>query len=58
MKRWILAWAGTSVLGDANGGAREVLYADALGDDAAGAVSTATLLARSSRVPPSAVWTV
>ena len=45
MKRWLLAWLGAPVLGVANGGAREALYADALGDDAAGVVSTGTLLA-------------
>lgn len=45
MKRWILAWAGAPVLGVVNGGTRDALYADALGDDAANLVSTGTLLA-------------
>lgn len=45
MKRWIGAWAGAAALGVANGAAREALYADAVGDDAAHVVSTGTLLA-------------
>lgn len=45
MKNWLLAWVGTPVLAIANGGLRETLYADAVGDDAAHAISTGTLLA-------------
>ena len=44
-KRWILAWAGASVLGVANGVSREKIYADAVGDDAAHVISTGSLLA-------------
>lgn len=45
MKKWILAWLGGPILGIANGGARDALYADAVGEDAAGVISTGTLLA-------------
>jgi hypothetical protein len=45
MRRWIVAWVGGPVLAIANGAAREKLYADAVGDDAAAAISTGTLLA-------------
>jgi len=45
MKRWIAAWVGTPVLAIINGGVRETLYADAVGDEAAHAISTGTLLA-------------
>lgn len=45
MRRWILAWVGAPVLAIVNGGTREALYADAVGDDAAAAISTGTLLA-------------
>lgn len=45
MKRWMLAWVGAPLLAIVNGGVREMLYKDPLGEDAAGAVSTATLLA-------------
>ena len=40
----MLAWLGAPVLAIVNGGARETLYADAVGDDAAAAISTGTLL--------------
>ena len=40
-----MAWVGGPVLAIANGAAREKLYADAVGDDAAAAISTGTLLA-------------
>lgn len=43
-KKWILAWVGAPVLAIINGGARESLYADAVGDEAAHAISTGTLL--------------
>ena len=43
-KRWLLAWVGTPVLAIVNGGTREALYTDAVGDDAAHAISTGTLL--------------
>ena len=43
-KRWILAWVGASVLGVVNGAARDATYADAVGEDAAGVISTGTLL--------------
>ena len=45
MKRWILAWLGAPVLGIVNGGARDALYEDAVGEKAAGVISTGTLLA-------------
>ena len=45
MKRWILAWIGAPILGIVNGGTRELLYKGALGEKAAGIVSTGTLLA-------------
>jgi hypothetical protein len=45
MQEWILAWAGAPALAIVNGGARETLYTDAVGDDAAHAISTGTLLA-------------
>jgi hypothetical protein len=44
MKRWIQAWPGAAVLGVANGAARETLYAQAAGDEAAHLISTGTLL--------------
>jgi hypothetical protein len=43
--RWILAWLGAPVLGIVNGGARDALYEEAIGENAAGVVSTGTLLA-------------
>ena len=45
MKRWILAWLGAPVLGIVNGGARDALYEEAVGEKAAGVISTGTLLA-------------
>lgn len=45
MKRWILAWLGAPVLGIVNGGARDALYEETIGEKAAGVVSTGTLLA-------------
>lgn len=45
MKRWMLAWLGAPVLGIANGAAREAIYADAVGEEAAHIISTGTLLA-------------
>ena len=44
-RRWISAWLGAAALGVANGVSREVLYADAVGDEAAHFISTGTLLA-------------
>ena len=44
MKEWILAWVGTPILAIVNGGVRETVYTDAVGDDAAHAISTGTLL--------------
>ena len=44
MKKWLLAWVGTPVLAIANGAARETVYAEPVGDDAAHAISTLTLL--------------
>ena len=43
-RRWIVAWVGSAALGVANGAGREVLYADAVGDEAAHVISTGTLL--------------
>lgn len=43
-RRWISAWLGAAALGVANGATREVLYAEATGDEAADLISTATLL--------------
>jgi hypothetical protein len=45
MKRWILAWLGAPVIGIVNGGARDALYEEAVGEKAAGVISTGTLLA-------------
>ena len=45
MKRWIVAWLGAPVLGIVNGGARDGLYEEAVGEKAAGVISTGTLLA-------------
>ena len=42
---WLVAWLGASVLGVVNGGVRELVYADRLGETAAGNVSVATLIA-------------
>lgn len=44
MKRWVLAWVGGPILAILNGGARDFLYEDALGEKAANAISTGTLL--------------
>jgi hypothetical protein len=44
MRKWILAWVGASVLGVANGVARETTYSDRVGDDAAHVISTGMLL--------------
>jgi hypothetical protein len=44
-RRWISAWIGAAALGVANGAGREMLYADATGDEAAHVISTGTLLA-------------
>ena len=44
-RRWISAWLGAAALGVANGVSREVLYADAVGDEAGHLISTGTLLA-------------
>lgn len=43
--RWLLAWLGGPVLGILNGGARDALYEEAVGEQAANVVSTGTLLA-------------
>jgi hypothetical protein len=45
MKKWLVAWIGASVLGVANGATREVVYAEAVGDETAHLISTGTLLA-------------
>ena len=45
MKRWITAWIGGPVLGILNGAVRDLGYEDALGEKAAHAISTGTLLA-------------
>ncbi|MGK2855447.1 MAG: hypothetical protein ACSLE3_15300, partial [Microbacteriaceae bacterium] len=42
--RWIAAWLGLSVLAIANGVAREGLYGEAVGDQAAHQISTVTLI--------------
>src|SRR5690606_8074989 len=42
--RWMMAWLGLSVLAIANGVAREGLYGDAVGDQAAHQISTVTLI--------------
>ena len=42
--RWLLSWSGLAVLGVANGITRELVYADALGDQRAHQVSTVTLI--------------
>jgi uncharacterized membrane protein (UPF0136 family) len=42
---WIIAWLGGSALGIVNGVARELLYKDQVGDQAAHYISTATLVA-------------
>ena len=42
--RWLLGWPGLAALGVANGIARELLYADALGEQQAHQVSTASLI--------------
>lgn len=42
--RWIVAWLGVSGLAIANGVAREGLYGEAVGDQAAHQISTVTLL--------------
>lgn len=44
-RHWISAWIGAAALGVANGASREVIYADAAGDEAAHVISTGTLLA-------------
>lgn len=45
LRAWLVAWLGGSVLGVINGVAREVLYKDRVGDQAANYISTGTLLA-------------
>jgi hypothetical protein len=45
MKRWILAWLGAPVIGIVNGGTRDALYEEAVGEKVAGVLSTGTLLA-------------
>jgi hypothetical protein len=45
MKRWVLAWIGAPILGIVNGGTRDALYEEAIGEEAAGIISTGTLLA-------------
>lgn len=44
-RNWLFAWLGGPVIGIANGVARELLYADRLGDGAAHQVSTASAVA-------------
>ena len=44
-QKWILAWLGASFLGVGNGVSREMLYADAVGDETAHLISTGTLFA-------------
>jgi hypothetical protein len=41
---WTVAWLGGSVLGMLNGTARELLYKESVGEEAAHYISTATLL--------------
>ena len=43
-RTWMLAWLGGSVLGMVNGTARELLYKESVGEEAAHYISTATLL--------------
>ena len=43
-RSWMFAWLGGSVLGMANGTARELLYKESVGEEAAHYISTATLL--------------
>ena len=45
LRRWVLAWAGASVLGIVNGATRELAYKDRVGDATANRISVATLLA-------------
>jgi hypothetical protein len=42
--KWGAAWLGAAVLGMVNGAARDLVYADAVGDLAAHQISTATLI--------------
>jgi hypothetical protein len=44
VRRWILAWLGAPILGIVNGATRETLYEGAVGEKAAGVISTGTLL--------------
>lgn len=44
-RRWTAAWLGGSAIGIANGVARELLYADRVGDAAANRISVAAALA-------------
>ena len=43
-RTWMFAWFGGSVLGMVNGTARELLYKESVGEEAAHYISTATLL--------------
>ena len=45
LRPWLAAWFGGSVLGIVNGAAREALYKDRVGTEAAHYISTATLIA-------------
>ena len=45
LRPWLVAWLGGSVLGVANGVAREARYKDRVGEETAHYISTATLLA-------------
>ena len=44
LRRWLIAWAGASVLGVANGATRELLYKDRVGESMANQISVATLI--------------
>jgi len=43
--RWLIAWAGASILGIANGATRELLYKERVGESTANKISVATLIA-------------
>jgi len=43
-RRWLVAWAGASLLGVLNGTTRELFYRDRVGESAANQISVATLI--------------
>jgi hypothetical protein len=45
LRNWLLAWAGASFLGVANGATRELVYKDQVGETTANQISVATLIA-------------